>query len=300
MTARTLGFLYLTLAMITVGSTVVASKIAAATLPPFTATALRFAIALPPMLLLIPVLKARLPRMERGDWLLLVVQACAGAIGYTALMMAGLARTSATEAGIILGLLPLVAALFSVLALGERPGARLWIALAAAVAGVLLATGGRTGGGSWTGNLFVLGALVCEAVFILLNRRMRVALPPLMLSVLMTAIGLLLSALAALSEAPWQVHADRAALWAVAYYALVPTVGGFLLWYAGCARVSAAEASLTTAIAPVAALLLAAPVLGEHVGPQQWAGVACVLAAVLYASRSGRATAPREGSTEAG
>ncbi|AXA94265.1 DMT family transporter [Massilia sp. YMA4] len=293
MNSRTLGYLYLVLAMVTVGSTVVASKIAAATLPPFTATALRFALALPFLLALLPVMKARLPRLERGDLLLLFVQACAGAIGYTALMMAGLRRTSATEAGVILGLLPLVAALFSILALRERPSWRLWAAIAVALAGVLLATGNGTGGGSWQGNLLVLGALVCEAIFILLNRRMRVAVPALWLSVLMTGLGLALSLLAALFEAPWRLRPDAAALWAVAYYALVPTVGGFLLWYAGCARVSAAEASLTTAIAPVAALLLAAPVLGEYVGPLQWAGVACVLCAVLFAGWSGsRAAAP--------
>ncbi|WEF33097.1 DMT family transporter [Pseudoduganella chitinolytica] len=288
MNNRTLGYAYLVLSMVTVGSTVVASKIAAASLPPFSATALRFALALPFLLVLVPVMKVRLPLLGRGDWLLLFVQACAGAIGYTALMMAGLQRTSATEAGIILGLLPLVAALFSVLALGERPTWRLWGALAVALAGVLLATGGTGDGGSWRGNLFVLAALGCEAVFILLNRRMRVAVPALWLSVLMTGLGLALSLLAALFEAPWRLQPDTAALWAVAYYALVPTVGGFLLWYAGCARVSAAEASLTTAIAPVAALLLAAPVLGEYVGPLQWTGVACVLAAVLFAGLSGR------------
>ncbi|MFS2021583.1 EamA/RhaT family transporter, partial [Massilia sp. CT11-108] len=39
--------------MVLVGSTVVASKIAAAGLPPFTATALRFALALPCFLVLL-------------------------------------------------------------------------------------------------------------------------------------------------------------------------------------------------------------------------------------------------------
>jgi hypothetical protein len=52
---KTLGYLYLTVAMVLVGSTVVASKIAAAGLPPFTATALRFALALPCFLVLLRV-----------------------------------------------------------------------------------------------------------------------------------------------------------------------------------------------------------------------------------------------------
>ena len=61
MSRRMHGYLYLTLAMITVGSTVVASKIVAAGLPPFTATALRFAIALPLFLVLMRVTRTTWP-----------------------------------------------------------------------------------------------------------------------------------------------------------------------------------------------------------------------------------------------
>jgi drug/metabolite transporter (DMT)-like permease len=61
----------------------------------------------------------------------------------------------------------------------------------------------------------------------------------------------------------------------------VPTVGGFILWYQGAARVSGAEASLFTAVAPVSAVLLAALVLGETVTTNQIAGIGCVLAAVI-------------------
>jgi drug/metabolite transporter (DMT)-like permease len=78
---------------------------------------------------------------------------------------------------------------------------------------------------------------------------------------------------------------------AVGYYALVPTVGGFLLWYAGAARVRGSEAALFTALAPVCAVLLAASVLGESVTLPQAAGMGCVLGGVLIqglAARSAR------------
>jgi drug/metabolite transporter (DMT)-like permease len=287
---KPLGYLYLALAMVTVGSAVVASKIVAATLPPFTATALRYAMALPCFLLLMRWRGARLPALPRRDWLLLVLQAGAGAIGYTALLMAGLREASAGDAAIIVGMLPLVSALFAVLALGERPTVALWLALAAAVAGVVLATGeGGSQPGSWFGNALVLGAVVCESLFILLNRKMATDVPPLALSVLVTVIGLAMSVLAALFEAPWTLAYGRDALLAIAYYALVPTVAGYLLWYAGAGRVGAGEASLMTAVAPVAALVLAALVLGEPVTPAQVAGAACVLGAVLAFGLAGRA-----------
>lgn len=267
--------------MVTVGSAVIASKVLAATLPPFTATALRFAIAIIPFLVLVRFTRTPLPAMPAADWRLLGLQALAGSIGYTALLMAGLRFTAATDAAIILGLLPLVAALFAVGFLGERPGKALWAALAVAVAGVLLATGTTAHhAGSWLGRLLILGAVACEALFALLNRKMTIKVPPLMLSTLTCVLGFLLTAVGALFEHPWSLHYPPQALAAVLYYALIPTVAGFLLWYACLERVRAVEASLLTAVAPIAAIVLAATVLGEPVTRNAVAGILIVLGAV--------------------
>jgi drug/metabolite transporter (DMT)-like permease len=97
----------------------------------------------------------------------------------------------------------------------------------------------------------------------------------------MSAIGLAASLPFALAEGASPAAVTPAALLAVAYYALLPTVGGFLLWYAGAERVSGAEASLFTAVAPVSAVIFAFLVLGEAIGLNQIFGIACVLAAVI-------------------
>lgn len=101
------GYLYLSLAMILVGSTVIASKIIAAGLAPFTATALRFAIAFPLFLLLMRLTKTPWPKLGWRDWLILIAQAGAGSVGYTTLLIAGLSLTSATDAGVVIGTLPI-------------------------------------------------------------------------------------------------------------------------------------------------------------------------------------------------
>jgi drug/metabolite transporter (DMT)-like permease len=98
---------------------------------------------------------------------------------------------------------------------------------------------------------------------------------------MMSAIGLAVSILPAIIEWPNVSGPVGAGFLAVAYYALIPTVGGFLLWYAGAARVSGVEASLFTAVAPVSAVLLAVAWLGEPIGWRQIAGIACVLLAVF-------------------
>src|SRR5688500_8897627 len=98
MSRQVQGYVYLALAMLTVGSTVIASKLIASGLPPFSATALRFAIAFPVLLLLMWATGARLPRFSRHDRLILVIQAGAGSVGYTTLLISGLSLTSAADA----------------------------------------------------------------------------------------------------------------------------------------------------------------------------------------------------------
>jgi drug/metabolite transporter (DMT)-like permease len=169
--------------------------------------------------------------------------------------------------------------------LRERLGARLVGAIALACAGVaavVVAPGhaDASASSSASGNALVLAAVACEAVFLLLNKRLRVPLAPLAQSTLMSALGLALTLVPALAEHAWTAPVDRAALWGVLYYALVPTVGGYLLWYAGAERVDAGRAALYTAVLPVSALALAALVLHEPIGPRQLAGAACVLAAI--------------------
>lgn len=276
------GYIYLTLAMTTVGSTVVASKVIASGLPPFTATALRFAVAFPFFLFLMRWTGSRLLRLSGRDWLILVTQAGAGSVGYTTLLISGLSLTSAANAGVIIGTLPVVSAAISILVLGERPQRFLLLAIGLAATGVFsIAFSPAGGSGSLVGDMLIFGAVICEGLFILLNKRLGTSIPPLTQSALMTAIGFVVAGVPALFEHHDIGIASQPALLAVLYYALVPTVGGFILWYAGAERVSGAEASLFTAVAPATAVIFAFLVLGEAVGSNQIFGIACVLAAVI-------------------
>lgn len=279
MASRTLGYLLLSLAMMTVGSTVVASKLIAASMPAFLATALRFGLALPVLAVLVWLHRERWPRLARSDWGLLLLQAGAGSVGYTTLLIMGLSHLPSADAGVIIGTLPAVSALFSVIVLGERPGRRLLLGLLLATLGVMAVGWQGAGPSSLTGMLYVLGAVVCESAFILLNKRMPVPLKPLLQATTMTGLGWLVSLPFALAELP-AAAPGTAAIAAVAWYALVPTVGGFLLWYAGAARVSGSEAATFTAVAPLTAVALAALVLGEPVGWAQALGMAAVMLAI--------------------
>ena len=285
------GPLLCSLAMVLVGSTVVVSKPIAQDIEPFAATVLRHALALPVFLVLMRWSGQQLPRVGRRDALLLTVQAAAGSVGYSVLLILGVALASAADAGIVAGTLPAAAALFSALLLGERPGRRLVLSIALATAGVMavaMAPDGAAQGGASTrlaGIALVLAAVACEAVFILANKRLSQPIPALALSTLMSGGGLLLSVLPAWLVAQASPSSfTAAALAGVLYYAWVPTVGGFLLWYAGSARTSGVRASLATVWLPVSALLLSVVFLGESIRSWQWLGLGCVVAALLLAS----------------
>lgn len=293
---RALGFLCCGLAMATVGSTVVASRLIAAGLPPFTATALRFAVAAPVFWLLMRFTGTAWPRPDRRDGLLLLAQAVAGSVGYTVLLILGTRFAPAADAGVLAGTLPAVAALVAVLALRERPGRALIASVALATAGVAaislpqaLAAAGPGGDAAPAhavlGHALVLGAVVCEALFILINKRLRAPVAPLALSATMNGLGLLTCVGPALLERPWTLAPSASALAAAVYYALVPGVIGFWLWFAGSSRLTGAQASLMTAVMPASALALAAGVLGERITPWQIGGCALVLAAVGGAAR---------------
>jgi drug/metabolite transporter (DMT)-like permease len=116
-------------------------------------------------------------------------------------------------------------------------------------------------------------------------------MPALTLSTLMSVFGLALAiGPAGVEIALFGVgRAIEAAVMGVVYYALVPTVIGYLLWYAGAARTSAGEAALFTAVLPVSARVLAAVVLGEPITVQQ--GIGCVLVVVAIVAGMARPAA---------
>lgn len=298
------GQLLCSLAMMTVGTTVVVSKLIGADVEPFLATALRHAAALPVLLLLMALWRVPWPRADRRDLPLLILQAAAGSVGYTALLILGVSLSSAADASVVAGTLPALAALFSVLFLRERPGARMVAAIAVATLGVLAVAGSSGADAKPTriaGIALVLAATACEAVFILGQKRLRTPIEPLALSTLMCLGGLLLAlpaGLLRLGSAPSQWTLP--AVGGILYYAWVPTVLGFLLWYAGARRTSGTRAALATAWLPVTALLLSAAALGEQITWAQGLGLVCVVAAMgLAATSAAGETAPSRASANA-
>ena len=86
----------------------------------------------------------------------------------------GIARTSASQAAILIATIPIFVALIGAFQPAERPSGRQWAGILLSFAGIvaLVLAAGGAGGGSLTGNLLVLAASVSAGVYSLLARRL--------------------------------------------------------------------------------------------------------------------------------
>lgn len=282
-------------AMMLTGANVAIGKAIVAEIPVYVFLLMRFAVAVAALALLVrgepgPRLR-EMSGTERRD---LALMALLGMVGFTVLMLEGLKRTTAADAGIITATLPAVVAALGLAFAGERLSRTQLAAVGMAVAGLVLvqATGAAGGAATLVGNLLVGGAVLCEASFVVLGKRLAPPYRPLRLALGANLVGLVLAMpLALIDAADFDPSAVRTETWLLgAWYALAASVICLWLWYRGLPYVETWLAGLATAAIPLTALAASAMFLGETIGPARLAGAALVIAAIVLG-----ALAPREG-----
>lgn len=268
--------LLLTIGMIAAGSVVIATKLAVQSLPPFTAAALRYALA---AAILLPWAWKRhgWPRLSRRDSLILVAQAAIGSLGFSILLLFGLRHGDAAPASVVAGTLPVL--VLTATCLGQRrlPTPRLATACWLAGLGVISASNGGTI------NPLVFAAIVCEAAFVSLDRLMHAPPPPLTLSALLCLGGLILTLPGTLTETWTPLSWSLSAWLALAWHAGIGTVLGFLCWYGGTARLGTARAAPFTALFPLTGIAAAPLVLGNPLALDSMIGGGLVISGILLA-----------------
>src|SRR5262249_3445834 len=143
----------------------------------------------------------------RGQWRDLTLMSLLGMLGFTVLMFEGLKRTAAADAGIITAALPAVVAVLGVALVGDRLSRMQGAAVALAVAGLGLvqATGAQVGTATLVGNLLVVAAVLCEAAFVVLGKRLAPPYQPLRLSLGANLVGLAMSIPLLLAAPPFDI-----------------------------------------------------------------------------------------------
>jgi drug/metabolite transporter (DMT)-like permease len=295
-TSRLTAVLLLTAAMTLTGANVAFGKAIVAEIPVYAFVLFRFAVASAALAVMVRSEPGpRLKDMQAGQWRDLALMSLLGMVGFTVLMFEGLKRTAAADAGIITATLPAVVAVLGVLFLGDRLSRVQGFAVALAVAGLLLVQmGAARGASTLIGNLLIGGAVLCEASFVILGKRLAPPYRPLRLSFGANLVGLALSIPLALIDAPsLDLAAIRPGMWLLGtWYALAASVICLWLWYRGLPYVETWLAGLATAAIPVVALATSALYLGETIDPPKLAGAALVIAAIVLGALSPRPMAP--------
>jgi drug/metabolite transporter (DMT)-like permease len=311
-----LSYAFLALSMALVGSYVALSKPLVAALPVFLLAWLRFGIGgvATAHWLKKPAHEAPLTRNTKQ---LLFLESFLGNFLFSICMLYGVSMTSAVSAGVIMATIPAVVAVMSWMFLKEPISPRIWAAVTCGAAGIGLlalsrhsplpadATAQATGqaGGSaadagrvLTGNLLVFGAVLCEACYTVIGKKLTDSVSPKRICALINLCGLVLMTPLGLYAA-W--HFDFGAVhpssWLLlVFYALAASVWTVWLWMTGSKHVPAAHAGVFTVLLPISAALVGVLVLGETLSGMQVLAFAIALLGVLLATLPSKKNSIRE------
>jgi len=292
---RPLGYALLAAGMGVVGIYVALSKPLTAALPVFLLAWLRFGIAALAMLPWTFPLRSGsdAARIGPGEWRALFFQSFFGNFLFSIFMLNGVSMTSASAAGVILATLPAVVAVLSWLMLRERLSRRGWAAVALAVCGVAILTLGRGlrgDAGSAIGNLLVFACVWCEAVYVVIGKRLTATLSAMRISALINLVGFALMTPLGLWQAiGFPFGGLGAGVWAMlVFYALAASVFSTWLWLSGLQHVPASHSGVFTIAMPLAASVVAVAFLGERFTLAHAAAFACAAAGILLITWPGR------------
>ena len=224
--------------------------------------------------------------MDRETKKLLFLESFVGNFLFSLCMLFGVSMTSAVSAGLILAAIPAASALLGHYVLGERLNPRVMAAVACAGAGIALLafsksaiTGDVAAGRNvadnreWLGDLLVFGAVLCEATFIVIGKKLSSGISPKRIAAMINGWGFVLMTPAGLY---WALQFDftslNLSLWGLlVFYALAASVWMVWLWMTGMKTIPASEAGIFSAMLPITAAAI-----GVLVFDERWTGLQAV------------------------
>jgi drug/metabolite transporter (DMT)-like permease len=282
--------------MLLVGSYVGLSKLLLGMFPVFLLAWLRFGIAALAMLTWLRREAGEAP-FSRHDKTLLFWESFLGNFLFSICMLYGVLLSSAVSAGVVMAAIPAAVALLSRVFLGERIAPRVVLAIACAVAGIALLAFARppgeasslSPGHAVAGHLLLLGAVFCEASYVVIGKQLTGQVSPRRISAWINLWGLLLVTPPGIWQAlTYEFGAVTPASWGLLlFYSLAASVATVWLWMRGLRAVPASRAGVFTVLLPVAATLVGVTVLREPFGAAHAAAFALALCGLLLATWPG-------------
>lgn len=299
----------LALSMSLVGSYVALSKPLVLVFPVFLLAWLRFGIGGVAMgrWLRKPVDE---PAMTPHTKRLLFLESFLGNFLFSICMLYGVSMTTAVAAGVVMSSIPAVVAVLSWLFLRERIGWRSLAGIACAAIGIVLFSlekGAPTQAaadvdpGPWgmnrllLGNLLVFAAVVCEASYVVIGKRLTDGLGPRRISAIINLWGFaLVTPMGVWAALQFDFSAVTASTWVLLlFYGLAASVWTVWLWMTGLRAVPAAQAGVFTVMLPISAATIGVLFMGEQLSNLQLVAFGIALTGLVLATMPGRRRQPR-------
>ncbi len=302
-TAQGLAYLSLGASMALVGSYVALSKPLLAVFPVFLLASLRFGVGAIAMVGWLKKPHSE-PRLEGGTKVLLFLESFLGNFLFSVCMLFGMRHTTAVAAGIIMSAIPAAVAVLSWAFLKERVSWRSWMGIACAATGVALYSFSKAEHGiesptapvtnfdqhMWLGNLLLMAAVMCEAAYAVIGKKLTENLGPKRISAIINLWGLALVLPLGLWVG-WEFDfaAVSAPMWSLLlFYGLAASVWTVWLWMTGLKRIPASQAGVFTVMLPISAALTGVCFLGEQMSNTQLLAFGIALAGVVVATQQPR------------
>ena len=300
--ARRWAYISLAASMSLVGSYVALSKPLVAVFPVFLLAWLRFGIGGIAMLswLQKPADEPPLsPRTRR----LLFLESFLGNFLFSICMLFGVAMTTAVSAGVVMSSIPAVVAVLSWLFLKERIGKRTAAGIACAAIGIGLFSIQKSGGAGlhessgvlglskpFWGNVLVFAAVVCEASYVVIGKRLTDGLSPRRISAIINLWGFaLVTPMGLWMAKDFDFSTVPAPVWGLlVFYALAASMWTVWLWMSGLKSIPASRAGVFTVMLPISAATIGVLFMGETLTPVQVFAFGIALLGLVLATLPGR------------
>jgi drug/metabolite transporter (DMT)-like permease len=223
-------------------------------------------------------------RLTRRDVFELVGLGIVGHFLYQYFFIAGLALTSVANSSLMLAATPVVIALLSAVLGHERISARHWAGAALSMLGIYIVVGRGVdlAGHGLTGDLMMVAAVLCWALYTLGSRRLIARHSPVGVTGLSMTIGTLVYAPVMwghVRAVPWSTISPRT--WISIVYSSIFALGvAYTIWYAAVRQIGSARTSVYSNVIPLVAMATAVIFLGEPLTATTVIGAVAVLVGV--------------------
>ena len=229
------------------------------------------------------ILYTPIPFTQR-DWLTLVWLGVIGHFLYQYLFIGGLARTSVANSSLLLAATPIVIALLSAVMGQDRISRFHWLGALLSMSGLYIVVGRDASmtDHSLTGDLMMLGAVLCWAVYTLIAGHLMIRHSPVGVTGISMALGTCLYVPVSwpvLRKVPWS--SLSVGTWAaIVYSGLFALCAAYTIWYVAVRQIGSARTSVYSNLIPLVAMLTAVVFLGEPLSVPKILGACAVLIGV--------------------